>query len=151
MAKSYRTRNVKETRALARALASEVLRTRRGASALTIALVGALGAGKTTFVQSFVRALAIKQRVTSPTFLIIRRFPISKKGSVFSNVFHIDAFRARMRDMKALGAEDILHNPGNIVLVEWADRIRAIIPKGAIWVLFEHDGERERHITFDRR
>lgn len=147
---SYVTHSPGKTRALAKLFADETLRTEKGKGALIIAFVGDLGTGKTTFVKSFIRSLGAPKRVTSPTFLILRRFPLPEGR--FENVFHIDAFRVGVKDIKALGVEKILEDPKNVVLIEWADRIRAVVPKGAIWVRLKHGKTtHERHIAFTRR
>jgi len=124
---------------------------RRGAS--VIALSGDLGSGKTTFVQGFCKGLGIKKRAISPTFIIFRRFAIprviSHKSKV-SNVYHIDAYRIKKTsELSALGLCDIMKNPKNIVLVEWAENIKKILPKGTLWVRFRH-GRKEnvRTLTF---
>lgn len=117
-------------------------------TALTLALAGGLGAGKTTFVQGFFRGLGLKKAPASPTFIIMRRRPL-RQNKYFSNIFHVDAYRLKKAgDMKLLGFKDILADPRNIVLVEWAEKIRRILPKDAVWLRFRHGKkENERHIT----
>lgn len=105
--------------------------------ALVVALKGDLGAGKTTFVQGFFKGLAARGRATSPTFILMRRTPLSHPR--FKNIFHIDAYRtANLRAVRTLGIKDILRDPSAVVLIEWADRIARIVPKSARWVRFAH-------------
>jgi len=106
------------------------------------ALVGDLGAGKTTFVRAFLRALGVKSRITSPTFLIIRSY---------GNIYHIDCYRIdKPSELVKLGFKEILKNKNNIVLIEWAGRIRKLLPKNTQWIYFEHGKkENERNIIIN--
>ena len=144
------TRSSKETEALAKSLAKEVIKKKPAKGALVIGLIGDLGAGKTTFIKSFIRAVGIKKRVTSPTFLILRRFRMPRNEN-FQNIFHVDAYRIEKKeDLKEVGMDEVLSNPRNIVLIEWADNIKSVLPKKLIWVKFKHGRERnERHITIN--
>lgn len=136
--------NLKETSHIAAILGSEIMKTK---SLVVLGLVGGLGAGKTTFTKSLIKALGSKKKVTSPTFLIMRRFVLKNKR----NVYHIDAYRIAAYDLVHLGAEEIFKSP-NIVVVEWADRIKKMLPKDTIWINFGYGKkENERHITFNRR
>ncbi|KKU14630.1 tRNA (adenosine(37)-N6)-threonylcarbamoyltransferase complex ATPase subunit type 1 TsaE [Candidatus Wolfebacteria bacterium RIFCSPLOWO2_01_FULL_45_19] len=135
----------KTTKLLAAMLAREVLRTRPEKRAVVIALEGELGAGKTTFVQGFIKACGISSRVTSPTFLIMRKFQIP--NSRFQILFHIDAYRLNNSgELPALGFREILSDPQNIVLIEWADKIKKIIPKNAVWIKFGHGAKSDERI-----
>ncbi|KKU18835.1 MAG: Conserved hypothetical nucleotide-binding protein [Candidatus Nomurabacteria bacterium GW2011_GWA1_46_11] len=139
-----KTKNAKETRAFAQKLAKDFVEKR---GPLILALSGDLGTGKTTFTQSFAKALGVKKRILSPTFLIMKRFPL--KMSNFQNLYHLDAYRIKAPDLKKLNVEDVFKGQ-NIVLIEWADRVKEILPKGTIWIRFEHGkGENERQITIN--
>lgn len=113
----------------------------KGRGASVFALSGELGGGKTTFVQGFLRGLGIKRRAASPTFILMRRF---------GNLHHLDAYRLKKpSELARLGFPEILRNPRNIVLVEWADRVRKLIPRNAIWIKFKHGKkENERIIAY---
>jgi tRNA threonylcarbamoyladenosine biosynthesis protein TsaE len=118
--------------------------------ALVFALRGDLGAGKTTFVQGFLKGLGLKKRAPSPTFVIMRRHVLKHKK--FSNIFHVDAYRLKNAEqLDALDFKAVLADPRNIVLVEWADRVRSALPARAIWLRFEHGKkENERAILFGK-
>lgn len=105
--------------------------------AVVLALSGNLGSGKTTFIQGFARGLGIKKRLTSPTFLLIKRFPLRHKN--FKNVFHIDAYRLKKpAALKKLGFSEMTNSPSNIVLIEWAEKIKPILPSKIIWLKFDY-------------
>lgn len=117
----------------------------RSRHAVVFAMQGDLGAGKTTFVQGFFRGLGLKNRAPSPTFIIMRRHGL-KRGH-FKNIFHVDAYR--LKNAAALGVldfENVLSDPKNIVLIEWADRVKGVLPKGTAWLKFKH-GRRENERT----
>jgi tRNA threonylcarbamoyladenosine biosynthesis protein TsaE len=147
--KTYLTSSSEETKKLGEELARKFLASyslpptpRR---ALVLALQGELGSGKTTFVQGFLRGLGIKKRSASPTFIIMRRFKI--KNCKLKNLYHIDAYRIRKpQELLALGAEDIFADHKNIVLVEWADDIKTILPRNCRWIRFSH-GRKENERT----
>ncbi len=115
-----------------------------------IALKGNLGAGKTTFVQGFFKGLGLKKRAQSPTFIIMRRhsLPTAIAKKKLANVFHADAYRLKTaKHLIALGFEEVITDPQNIVLVEWPEKIKKILPKGTSWLTFKHGKhENERHI-----
>ncbi|OGY57505.1 MAG: tRNA (adenosine(37)-N6)-threonylcarbamoyltransferase complex ATPase subunit type 1 TsaE [Candidatus Colwellbacteria bacterium RIFCSPHIGHO2_02_FULL_45_17] len=147
--KRYITKSPAKTRALARNIAENPKRPRPTQGATVLGLIGDLGAGKTTFIKSFIRSMGVKKRITSPTFLILRRFAINNK--IFKNIFHVDAYRIKdEKDLRGINIRDVLKEPSNIVLVEWADRIKKVLPKETIWVKFKYGKERdEREITID--
>ena len=117
-----------------------------------LALTGELGSGKTTFVQGLAEGLGIKQRIISPTFILVRKYeiPISNIQYQISNFYHIDLYRLEENveaEVRNLGLEEIWQNPENIVVIEWAEKIKSMIPKKAIWIRFENLGVDERKIT----
>ena len=137
-------KNAKETQKLAHKIIKKQIREKRN-SALVFGLSGELGAGKTTFIQGLAEALKIKEKVLSPTFVIMKRFIISNLS--FSNLYHIDCYRVeKFEEMMELGFGEILKNSKNIVVIEWAEKIKKILPEDAVWVNFEHLGENRRKI-----
>lgn len=147
--KQYKTYKESETRVVAKKFAESLATRKLAKKALIIGFTGELGAGKTTFIKSFTRSMGVRKKITSPTFVILRRFKINSKP--FKNIFHIDAYRiSEKSELSAVGIDKILESPSNIVLVEWADRIKNVLPKDTIWVKFKYGKERdERTITID--
>ncbi len=135
-------KSARETKAAAARIAVELLRdtSLKRKTATVIGLVGELGAGKTTFIQGFAKKLGIQERLTSPTFLIFRSYPLPKKKTgQFTKLYHVDLYRLHsVKEATSLGFREILKNPGNLLLIEWADRIRNILPKSTWWVTLHH-------------
>ncbi len=130
----------------ARALAKQ----KRYAHAAVFALQGELGAGKTTFVQGFLKGLGSKKRATSPTFVLMRRHAL--RGKKFKNIFHIDAYRLKNPNhMASLDLEVILNERHNIILIEWPGHAKKFLPKNTIWIKFKYGKkENERTITIKK-
>ena len=141
--------SVRETKRLAATLVQKILASRlHQKHARVVALIGELGAGKTTFVQGFAKALGIRHRVASPTFLIFR--PYTLNANPYTLFYHVDVYRIHdPAELSVLKFKEILSDPRNIVLIEWAEKIKKLLPKDTIWVRFAHrKKEHERHIDF---
>lgn len=111
-----------------------------------LALFGNLGSGKTTFVQGFAKGLGIKQRIISPTFIIVRTYKLEVK-----NFYHIDLYRIEtQKDIHGLGLEEVLNNSQNIVTIEWAEKIRDLLPEKRIDINFEYVSENKRRIRIKK-
>ncbi len=145
-----------QTKKAGEILAKEILNTALGKKALVLALVGDLGGGKTTFIQGLARGLGIKEKILSPTFIIMRKFLISHNLPLrtvqFLNFYHLDCYRIeKAKDVLDLGFKEIVSDPQNIVAIEWADRIKKIIPRGTIWVNFEFVDKNKRKIVVESK
>lgn len=129
----------KETKKVAHALAKE-LSSCAGHSARVVALEGNLGSGKTTFSQGFAKALGIKERVLSPTFVLMKVYALSRRTKKsFRHLIHIDCYRlGSPRELLALGFRELLKDSGAIILIEWADRVKKILPKSTIRARFSY-------------
>jgi len=118
-----------------------------GQHATVVALYGDLGAGKTTFVKSLILASHAPHDVTSPTFVLMKKYPVSFGG--FKNLIHIDAYRIEKEgELERLGWEDLCRNPENIILIEWPERVLGLIPKGATILKFVFVDENTREIEY---
>lgn len=97
------------------------LPTVRGTQAYILGFSGDLGAGKTTLIQHIARALGVRDPVTSPTYVIAERYPLS--GRVFTSLVHIDAYRISEAEAHTIGWDAFTQNPENLVLIEWPERL----------------------------
>ena len=108
-----------------------------------IALSGDLGAGKTTFVQGFATGLGITEKIISPTFVLIRQHQIPQTKSM---LFHIDLYRLENDiHIAELGINEMLNN-NNIILIEWAEKVKKQLPLNTIWIRIEKISDTMRTI-----
>ena len=131
--------------------ASEFVKTlnQQAHEATVVALFGELGSGKTSFTQATARALGVLEQVTSPTFVIEKIYKL--KQQAFLHLIHIDAYRLEdSHELVALGWEDLIREPSNLVFVEWADRIKDILPNTAVKLSFTYINETTRSVTMSR-
>ena len=150
--KKFVSNSLEESRNFAQDLAEEILADKCvGNGALVLALTGDLGSGKTIFAQSFAEALSVKEKIKSPTFIIFRKSKIGDKewkNKGLENFYHFDVYRINNeKEILNLGWEEIIKNPANIVLVEWADKIEKILPKNSVRIMFKHLSNDKREIT----
>ncbi len=135
-----------QTKDLGSRLAQEIL-SRKDKKATVIGLKGDLGGGKTTFTQGFIKGLGIKEDALSPTFVIFRRYEISE-GNNFNNFYHFDVYRIKnIEELKVLKFDEIINNPKNILLIEWVDIIKNLIPKESTIIEFKFIDESKREIV----
>ncbi|MEO7729536.1 MAG: tRNA (adenosine(37)-N6)-threonylcarbamoyltransferase complex ATPase subunit type 1 TsaE, partial [Kofleriaceae bacterium] len=100
-----------------------------------IALIGDLGAGKTTLVTGLVAALG-GGSAASPTFSLVNEYPAGRLV-----VWHVDLYRIeRAAELPELGLDDVIGDPRGICLVEWADRF-AVLPADHLRLELAHADE----------
>lgn len=105
-----------------------------------IALVGDLGAGKTTLVRSVARGLNINEVVQSPTFNIMKLY---LKGD--RPLIHIDAYR--LADINTdIGLDEYIGYETGITMIEWPLYIEKLLPDNALWIEITSTGETSRKI-----
>jgi len=105
-----------------------------------VGLFGPLGAGKTTLIQGIAKGLAVRDYVTSPTFIIINeyqgRFPL----------YHIDLYRLEeTKEVEELGIEEYFYK-GGICVIEWAEKLEKLLPKQMEAIKLKVISEKEREI-----
>lgn len=98
---------------------------------MAIGLVGTLGAGKTTLVQAVSNAIGVDRAdVTSPTFTLLQ----SHHGGN-QILHHLDAYRVADEDeFLELGVEELFDQENAWTLIEWADRVEAVMPRNSLWI-----------------
>lgn len=106
----------------------------------TITLEGDLGAGKTTFTQSFAKRLGVKRTVNSPTFTIMKQY----EGRIPLN--HLDVYRLEDSD-EDLGWEEIFYGDA-VTVVEWAHLIEEDLPAERLAIEITRIDEQKRKFVF---
>ena len=118
--------------------------------ALIVGLSGDLGSGKTTFVQSVANVLGIEKYITSPTFVIQKKYKINSAKVDFENLIHIDAYRLESgRELLDLDWEEVVKNPKNIIFIEWPERVIEILPRDMKKINFKFIDEKTRKIFYE--
>jgi len=82
-----------------------------------------LGGGKTTFVRGLARGMGSTDRVASPTFTISRVYDAGQK-----HMHHFDFYRLGEAGLIAEELDEVLHDPNNITVVEWANIVQDVLP-----------------------
>jgi tRNA threonylcarbamoyladenosine biosynthesis protein TsaE len=121
--------------------------------ALVVALYGDLGSGKTTFTQALARNIGISETITSPTFVIEKRYDIPQtknQNVVYKKLIHIDAYRLDSgEELLALNLREDIADPHNLILLEWPERVMEALPKEIVKINFTFINETEREIEFE--
>ncbi|MFH1200943.1 MAG: tRNA (adenosine(37)-N6)-threonylcarbamoyltransferase complex ATPase subunit type 1 TsaE [bacterium] len=153
-------RNIKETTEIAKIFLNKILKNKNSnESALVVGLSGDLGAGKTTFVQAAGKHLGVKNKITSPTFVIIKKYPIPeqfrygsgslKKSKNYKFFFHLDAYRLKdEKELLHLGWEEIINNKDHLVFIEWPENVSRAMPSDARFVYLSHGKSGYRNLEF---
>lgn len=115
-----------------------------------LAISGDLGAGKTTFVQELARQLHVTELVVSPTYVIMKKYHVDEESvEVFSTLIHMDVYRVEdVDEMRVLRFEEVLREQGAVVCIEWAEKIKALLPLHTIYMDIRITGEHTREIVF---
>ena len=123
----HHTKSVKEPQKIAKDIAKNY----KGG---VIALIGDLGAGKTTFTQGFAEGLGIKDKIISPTFVLMRQHPVPNSKKV---LYHIDLYRLEGEiNIRELGISELIDDTEAIVLIEWAEKIEQKLPDNTLKINF---------------
>ena len=118
MPETVTTHSREETQQIAAEVAAHLATLQRD-RAVVVTLRGDLGAGTTTFTQGLLAALGVEDNVTSPTFVLMQRYPLT---GTFGDAYHLDAYRlGDAVELDALGLADALLDPRNLVIVEWPE------------------------------
>lgn len=110
-----------------------------------VTLSGPLAAGKTTLVKAIVKAMGYQGTVTSPTFLLERRYPVSYHGT--STIIHLDFYRLEPEQLKSFDWSEQIGQGGTITFIEWPELIRKDLPDQIKTLKLEIIDEDSRQLT----
>jgi tRNA threonylcarbamoyladenosine biosynthesis protein TsaE len=140
--RTFLTNSFEETRKLGKDFAETL---KKGDA---ICLYGDLGSGKTTFIQGMAKGLGIKNRIISPTFVIVRCYKLQNQESS-ERFYHMDLYRiGSEKDIEGLGIGEIINDKNNIVAVEWADKLGNQKLQKKINIEFSYESDNVRRIVF---
>jgi tRNA threonylcarbamoyladenosine biosynthesis protein TsaE len=112
-----------------------------------LCLNGDLGAGKTTLVQALARQMGVTEVVTSPTFVVMKRYDTTHP--IWHTLVHVDAYRIESEsELKPLGWEKVLNEVGVLLCIEWPERIVNSLPEHAVTVTLTTVSPTQRQIVY---
>ncbi|MBU0507803.1 tRNA (adenosine(37)-N6)-threonylcarbamoyltransferase complex ATPase subunit type 1 TsaE [bacterium] len=114
-------------------------------SRAVVALYGELGAGKTVIAKGIGRGLSVREEIISPTF----NYVLEYAGRV--KLFHADLYRIEDATVfRAMGLEEYFERDG-VLVIEWAEKVRELLPPETIEITIESEGDTRRRITVKRK
>jgi len=132
--KLFETHSEEETIELGRKIAGDLPKR------CVVLLIGNLGAGKTTLAKGIISGLGAgnPEEVASPTFTLIHEYP---------GAYHIDLYRLdTAAQVATLGLDEIFDRDA-VVLIEWGEKFRELMPADRIEITLSADGEQNRKIV----
>ena len=106
---------------------------------------GGMGAGKTTLISRIVAQLGAEDTVTSPTFALVNEY----EGADNMLIYHFDFYRIdKVEEVFDLGYEEYFYSC-DLCLVEWPEKIEALIPDDVMTVKIEVEDDGQRIFTID--
>lgn len=115
-----------------------------------LALIGDLGAGKTTFVQGLAKGLGVKNKITSPSFVRLKIYPVNKKN--IRRLCHFDFYRLEsLSFLESKEVKEYLKNKDGVLAIEWADKIKPLLPKKTIILNFQFGENGIRIIKLNKK
>ncbi|MDP3962669.1 MAG: tRNA (adenosine(37)-N6)-threonylcarbamoyltransferase complex ATPase subunit type 1 TsaE [bacterium] len=122
----FTSRSPEETQGIAREWVKSLDTSSEGAQ--VIGLYGNLGSGKTTFTQAVAKEMGVEDIVNSPTYVIEKIY--ETKHPHFIRLIHIDAYRLEKgRDLQDLNFEELVNNKHNLIMIEWPENVKEILPQ----------------------
>ena len=108
----------------------------------SLALIGDLGTGKTTFTKTICRYFNIRENVKSPTFNYVIEY---NSGDI--PIYHFDVYRLEeAEEVYDIGFDDYIGGDG-ISIIEWADKIQEELPDDTLFFFFSYDTENTRKVS----
>ena len=118
---------------------------KRTKNSMIIALSGELGTGKTTLTQEIAKLLGVKEKLVSPTFVIMKKY--KTKDKKYKNLIHIDAYRLNnSQELLNLGWPEIIKDKDNLIIIEWPERIPECFNNNVCKVFLNHQDKQTRTI-----
>ncbi|CAB4863536.1 unannotated protein [freshwater metagenome] len=136
------TSSVEETKRAGRELASLLT------PGDIILLTGPLGAGKTAFTQGLAVGLGVSDRVTSPTFTLVRQHQCANRQGI-AVLHHADVYRTNSLDeIEDLALEELVE-VGGVAVIEWGEMAAGLLGRTAWRITIEVVNDDERTIVVD--
>mgnify|MGYP000377087574 CR=1 FL=1 len=109
---------------------------------------GEIGAGKTTFIQSFCNHFGVREHVTSPTFSLINEYSFKDEKGQEQFIYHLDLYRLKnVQEAIDIGIEEYLYSD-YYCLIEWPELIESLLPEEVVRINIEILEDSSRNIIF---
>lgn len=106
---------------------------------------GQMGAGKTTFIVSVLKAMGVEDLEGSPTYSLVNGY----ESIAFGKIYHFDLYRLNSENEAFdIGIEEMLYG-GDYCFIEWPEKIANLLPENTIWVYIRSNELGERTISFE--
>lgn len=138
------SRSVDQTKEVANKLAKVV------APKDVIALYGDLGSGKTTFTRLFADVLGAKDKVQSPTFVIMRKYRLIQPIRGIHSINHFDLYRlTSAEELEEIDLKEHFEEEGTVSVIEWPEIAETYLKDACTRIYFEYVDELTRKIHVD--
>ena len=112
-----------------------------------IAFDGAMGAGKTTFVQMILKAMGVEEVQGSPTYSLVNEY----ESPMYGKIFHFDLYRLNSEEEAYdIGIEEMIY-ADHVCFIEWPTHIAHLLPEDTIWIKIRLNDSLDRVITWDEQ
>lgn len=143
--------NIKEIPEITEKILEYIFKTKQS-GATVVAFSGDLGAGKTTLTKEIAKNFMIKERITSPTFVLMKNYDISVDSKYylrFKKLIHIDAYRLeKEEELINLGWNEIIKDKNNIIILEWPEKVKKCLNNDTFLIKLKHIDEETRLLEF---
>jgi len=113
-----------------------------------VLLTGTLGAGKTTFVKGVAKGLGVRERVTSPTFTMVREHRCANNSGI-ETLHHCDVYRvASLDEVLDLALGELIEESA-VALVEWGELAASVFGRDVMRIDFHVDDDNGRMLSVD--
>ena len=113
-----------------------------------LALSGPLASGKTTLTQHILRQMGYVGRVTSPTFVLEKHYPVDYNG--IKEVVHLDFYRLKPEELTTFGWKDYLGDKTALTIIEWPEIGLEHLPKNIKTIRLEIIDDQTRSFLFSK-